>query len=455
MPKKRKTPNYPSITTGSITEKAAKDLPYTWLTLPLFGHWFATELYNVHHTVANTNNEGDTISVGSTSLQKALLEEVSSKLKTACLSVTDKRNLQGRGFMSNFALRQCEIGWTGVCSAHLASLFHSLKGTFVHQAPTSYKTGIPCTVDWYFAKSDRAGLMLDPILCGDGKLHSIGAAKRTTVYHCQNCVVIRHQNNDWPIMLGLSSTPTEACVFISFPTEEAMWQVEIIESSPLWNKALLFTLYYGLQTLLVGNVTTSIPLSCNQPKRFPLTPLKTGDKDQISVFKEGERVTKYYDSNYKLKQPNLAIVEKYSDLEDVKLHYITLDHRIQCLSYKYVEGNHDPTSITQFVDVLDTLNKLHDNNIVHSDVRLANIVFTAEKTYLIDFDLAEGVGEDYPAGYAILEERHPAARALSPREKCHDRYSLWYIIHVCLNVDLDDLLSEEISLCQIIETMNQ
>ena len=54
------------------------------------------------------------------------------------------------------------------------------------------------------------------------------------------------------------------------------------------------------------------------------------------------------------------------------------------------------------MDVLKALDHLHDQNIVHSDIQLANIVFTQDTSYLIDFDLADKEGILYPGIYAEL-----------------------------------------------------
>ena len=444
LPKKFKIP---SLGKGSITDRATKSLPRSWLTLPLFGHPFATKLYNVHLEAArNIETEGDSISFGSISLPKKDLEDISLKLNTACTSVAEEKNLPGRGFMSVKSLRGCEVGWTGVCAAHLTSLFHDLPGTFIHQAPTYNSTGTPSTADWYFAKSDSSGRCLDPLLCGDGQLHSIDAAVRTSVYHCQNCALSQHKTSDWPVMLCLSATPRVACVFITIPVNQAIWQVKVIESSTLWNKALLCTLYYGLYELQRSYMATPAPLTCNHPKDG-LIPLK--DTELVAVFKEGKRVRKYFDTLDNLKKPNFPIVKEYSNLSNVEVSSITTDGRIKCLSYDFVEGDHDPKILAQFVSVINILNELHENDIVHSDVRLANMVFDDETSYLIDFDLAGSVGSQYPAGYSYLDERHNDARPLARREKIHDRYSLWYIIRACLRKDLKQIMNMDIRLCDI------
>lgn len=108
--KKSRNESYPSVTKGSVTDKAKLPLPNKWLTLPLFGHWFAIELYNIYllaiEKIASTS---DTIVLShSCSLQRSLLNSVSSKLETACKLPIVESNIEGRGFMASIGIRECE-----------------------------------------------------------------------------------------------------------------------------------------------------------------------------------------------------------------------------------------------------------------------------------------------------------------------------------------------------------
>ena len=443
------------MTKVSITEKAKGPLPNKWLSLPLFGHWFAIELYNIYLRAKDKlASISDTIVLSnSCSLQRSLLNSISSKLEIACKLPTTN-NIEGRGFMASTAIRDCEIAWTAVCATHLQSLFNNLssQGLFMHQAPTNSKKGTPETVDWYFARCDEHGQPLTPVGLGDGKLYSLVHAARTSVYHSQNCIVIRHNINDWPIMLAFPATPHQACLDLHIPVHNAMWQVHVIDPLPLWDKGLLCTLYYGLHRLINYPVISAHPITTNTPTEMPITPLKdiTKDPDKVYVFREGNKVVKYYDSSNLVRKHNVEIIKACSNLPDVDLKYLTDNQRIQCLEYTYIDGDHKPISSQQFVGVLETLHKLHQMDLVHSDVRLANIVFTAESSFLIDFDLTDKVGTRYPAGYSILDERHKEATALAKREKIHDRHAVWYLLKRCVGVDMGDLTNPSIELSDII-----
>ena len=73
------------------------------------------------------------------------------------------------------------------------------------------------------------------------------------------------------------------------------------------------------------------------------------------------------------------------------------------------------------------LHKVHEQGFVHGDVRLSNIIFSGDTSYLIDYDLArkeDKVEGLYPAGYNRIPQRHPDAKAHLPMRKVHDRFSL-------------------------------
>ena len=66
------------------------------------------------------------------------------------------------------------------------------------------------------------------------KFYDIDHAARTAIYHSQNAIVIRHNVNDWPVILAFPSTPVVARLYLHIPVAKAMWQVQIAEF-PLHN----------------------------------------------------------------------------------------------------------------------------------------------------------------------------------------------------------------------------
>lgn len=108
------------------------------------------------------------------------------------------------------------------------------------------------------------------------------------------------------------------------------------------------------------------------------------------------------------------------------------------VKYQFVEGSSTtPKRVCQFRSLFDTLARLHQSDMVHCDVRLANIVFCADgvTAKLIDFDFIRYNGMHYPDKFNMtLTERHPdlaAATASAVVPVCHplhDMHSLAYVM---------------------------
>ena len=76
------------------------------------------------------------------------------------------------------------------------------------------------------------------------------------------------------------------------------------------------------------------------------------------------------------------------------------------IATKYMSGTHEATTPIDFLPIIDELANLHENGMVHGDIRVYNMVFSlasdGEKPdgCLIDFDYGGTEGEaKYPSGY--------------------------------------------------------
>jgi len=83
-----------------------------------------------------------------------------------------------------------------------------------------------------------------------------------------------------------------------------------------------------------------------------------------------------------------------------------------------------------FKDIAIAIDHLHAKGIVHSDVRLRNMLFLEDgRGKLIDFDLACQENTPYPDNYnECFVERHPEAKCDSPRKRYHDNYSFLMVL---------------------------
>jgi serine/threonine protein kinase len=74
--------------------------------------------------------------------------------------------------------------------------------------------------------------------------------------------------------------------------------------------------------------------------------------------------------------------------------------RLLVISVPFLEGSHVPTTIAQVKAAWDHLQALHAKDQVHGDIRLLNIVFGQDGSFLIDFDFGGTANAVvYPFGY--------------------------------------------------------
>ncbi len=161
---------------------------------------------------------------------------------------------------------------------------------------------------------------------------------------------------------------------------------------------------------------------------MPRKDIELRDKfDTRNVFLKDSKVYKFFENNSS-KQPNKDVMELMG-INDVEL--IKLSEEYSLLSYSYLEGLHEPNFTQQFAVVAHKLKRLHDEGLVHGDVRIGNIIFTAvrDQAYLIDFDYTAKQGEMYPPKYnSSLAERHDGAKEYYKMEFDHDWFSLIYVM---------------------------
>lgn len=113
-----------------------------------------------------------------------------------------------------------------------------------------------------------------------------------------------------------------------------------------------------------------------------------------------------------------------------------------CLTYDRIEGCCFK-SLAVFKTIITALDKLHANNIFHSDVRKENMLCPPAglESNLLDFDLAGTVGENYPSTYNHegIKECHPNAKSGNPRCRSHDQYSMIYVIRTSIDLQLHNV----------------
>ena len=112
------------------------------------------------------------------------------------------------------------------------------------------------------------------------------------------------------------------------------------------------------------------------------------------------------------------------------------DGSLALISTPFREGEHCATFPTDFVPIIDQLEKLHEDGFVHGDIRAYNLVFgkreknDTPQSWLIDFDFGGNSGVVcYPPGYkSTLTDRSRCGEEGEQIERWHDWYALGAII---------------------------
>lgn len=454
-PSKKPRVNYPFLGEDSVTTKVGKPTPKGIIECPLYAHWVAIKLYNWYLSGSKQISENSyPIQFGRYSIHKEDLDGCCQRIQAACkiYECRDQQyNCDGRGVMASPGMRGSEITYTGFYSRELDRFIwpDPNEGACLHQGPTrkQKKEGSPELADTLVLPFDDYHTPGDTFASADSKNENSNVAVTTSVYHSLNIVGVHHNCfENWPVLVSFPNTPGKVDLQIHIAVEDGLWYIPVVSGSP-HDKAVLCAMYAAIHFLKDSPVFTQDPLTCYMPTEENLISLKSGDPNG-RVFKEGGTVCKYFDTTM-LYKPNVDIIKKSSNLKNIKLQNITTDGRIVMLSYDYVSGNHCPTN---FIGILKTLKILHDENIVHGDIRLCNLVFTATEGFLIDFDLARTEGCNYPVGYKFYKnQRHNEARSSRPMKKFHDRFSLSYIMK---SAGVEDSIADpNVPLSLIIETL--
>ena len=223
---------------------------------------------------------------------------------------------------------------------------------------------------------------------------------------------------------------------------------------------------YAFKTIL-ERISIDPEMAVNKwPLMLPIRPDDNLDnvimlgRNSVLINRKVVKVYDYFNRRMNYRR-NVNYKEIKDALKDRYLPNAELDDKLKnkdiwILTYDYVEGHHSPKNINQLEKVVRDLKTLHENDIVHGDVRFANIVFGKDggSAYLIDYDFAAKINENprYPKGYVGreggIEERHKDASSLEYMHMKHDTYSMGQIVGHFIgkkfdeNTKLDDIIKE-------------
>jgi hypothetical protein len=177
------------------------------------------------------------------------------------------------------------------------------------------------------------------------------------------------------------------------------------------------------------------------------------------VAKHGnDKVYKAY-YNAQFRKPNLSVVQEFFD--DAATCWESQCGKVAILEMKYRDSEWANLDVSSkvFVQILNTLGKIHTKGKVHGDIRLANLLHSDMEGFLVDYDF---VGRDsYPQGLQLLGsdgKRHPdvaeaieaaSIHTLEMKPK-HDIYSTGSIMALfsCVNEANEESWQSIINACQ-------
>jgi hypothetical protein len=158
----------------------------------------------------------------------------------------------------------------------------------------------------------------------------------------------------------------------------------------------------------------------------------------------GDCVVKAYENATYIK-PNLKLVQKYIDKDAILFttRESSVSKKIVLLQMRYIKGDwKGQKRVGIFVAIMKQLASLHEQGVVHGDVRLANMLLTetGDRGVLLDFDFCAVEGsKGYPKGLQELHsdgQRHVDVTAAIrddrieelPMGKEHDCFSLAHVM---------------------------
>lgn len=88
------------------------------------------------------------------------------------------------------------------------------------------------------------------------------------------------------------------------------------------------------------------------------------DKASNRVFKKGDVVHKVFDTfTEPYLHPNVDFMTKYGQIE-AEVYSLTPDNQVVVLKYKFIDGNHEPNNIENFIPICKILDKMHADTVV-------------------------------------------------------------------------------------------
>ena len=374
-------------------------------------------------------------------IQEASLQNVVSAIEKTSAWHMDERDYPGcRGLRGCYDIRKTEYAYTSLIARALDRFVfpNEAIGAILHQAPCRNRFGNPERPDVYIVPFNDF-YPGNPLALSDvkGNPREFAMADAESSFYSVAGVEEGDRKAFFPVLIGIPCTPDKLELQLHVSVDKKFWKLVIAKGNPS-DHALLCTLRAGVHCLLDNKCfETQDPIDHPAPFKDMSKYSILGPGKRTFWNKENNTVYKFYDKHMDKDTiyPNVMreLIDKVKPLSNMNFTPYSEHSRIYELRYTYVEGNHHPSDLKAFIGVVKTLSKMHEQEIVHGDIRLANMIFPENgDSRLIDFDFA-GKHEinEYPSEYNYqLRERHREAIPHGLMKLNHDRYSLKRIIEI-------------------------
>lgn len=385
---------------------------------PLYTHWFAIELAELHSSV---DYDAVMVKMVVNGIQSEVSQE---KLKNVCdhLQLVEIMSNARRGY---FAGTVREETYTSLISFWIQDFLGIANLCCLHQLPSGNGSS-NFKPDTHIVKIIVKDNTIDlfTILINNFKLASNEQA--TIQSHAYAVHTFEKNHGECSLIIGLPMTREEITLWVYLAFNEKLLAIKIASVNYCNDrqglKRLMCVLYGCVHSLAEKRITS------NNPKLLTLKCCEGNHRvmsGNCVICETTKKVTKMYDIIEKpYLKPNVDLIQA----SDIQLKTFCKG-RIIYLQYKYVEGNHQPPNLRAIVDIIKNLNRIHQAGFVHGDIRRSNIVYGSNTGTFIDFDFAAKEGSLYPELYSpFVEERAKDATKNSAMLKLHDRIALFNAI---------------------------
>ena len=333
----------------SISQESFKNISYYSTEYDVYHHWFAMKVYDAFH-VSPPNNDAREFSK-----EFRILMEVDKYIPYILGGQEGSYSSVFFRLLDRFLFPEKE------------------KGCVLHQPVLRKdKYGHSNKPDGYSAKLD-GGVPSTPILV-------LGFKESYTEYHKAFSESLGYFQSISTLsgrlepMLVMPSTPTKLTLYLCWPINSANHAT--IKVCEVDDESNHYANFFAALKCAVDFIDEIKGLNGFKVEPVRGIPLQQCLKDP-NVYKCDDVVYKLLDN--KCPVPNVEMVKEVLGkeyLSEMTLEDLTLDKKLKLLKYRYIpKGSKLHLTLDDFKPIARALDKLHASQYVHSDVRLANMVF--------------------------------------------------------------------------------